>query len=78
MRRCIDSYPGHRGGGEDGEDDEVTGVALGSFGAHQEGRPERDGGGGVAEVVDQIGQEGDAAGDEEDRHLRQGGEAEDA
>ena len=69
---------GHRARGEDGEDDEVARVALGPIGAHQEGRAQRDRGGGVAEVVDQVGEEGDAAGAEKDRHLRQGGEAENA
>lgn len=69
----LDSGDGGRD--KDDDDDEVARVALRSLRAHQEGSAERNRGGRVAEVVDQIGEQGDAAGRGEDRHLRGCGES---
>jgi hypothetical protein len=62
--------PGDAGGDEDRQDDEVAGAALGPLRAQGEGDPERDRRRRVAEVVDQVGEQGDAAGEDEDRRLR--------
>ena len=62
---------------EDGGDDEQAGVSLGALGAEQERDRERDRRGGVTEVVDQVGEQRDAAAGEEDRQLGRRGGAED-
>ena len=65
------------GGDEDGEHDGEAGELLGAEGAQVEGDPERDGGERVAEVVDQVGEQRDRAGEGKDRDLRACGESED-
>jgi hypothetical protein len=52
---------GHARRNEDGRHDEQARNALGARRAPREGHPERDRRGGVAEVVDQVGEQGDAA-----------------
>ena len=69
---------GYAGADQNRGDDEEAGEALGPFGAQQKGDTERNRGQRVAEVVDQIGEQRDAAGGDEDQHLNGGGQAEDA
>ena len=59
---------------EDRRDDDEAGHALGAGAAQREGDAERDRGGGVAEVVDQVGEQGDRAGRDEDEGLGERGE----
>src|SRR5947208_701741 len=54
---------------EDGGDDEQPGASLSELGAQQERDAERDGRERVAEVVDDVREQGDAAGQHEDRGL---------
>jgi hypothetical protein len=53
--------PGDAGGGEDRRDDEQPGPALRPGRAQQEGGTERDRRCGVAEVMDQVGEQGNTA-----------------
>src|SRR4051794_39244916 len=69
---------GDAGREEDRRDDEQPGDPLGSLGAEQEGNSQGEGGRGVAEVVDQISEQGDAAAGDEDDRLRERGQAEDS
>ena len=55
---------------EDRRDDRQPGPALGALGAQPEGDPQRERGRRVAEVVDEVGQQGDAPGRDEDERLR--------
>jgi hypothetical protein len=66
------------GGDEDGEDDGIAGPALGAAAPKQEGGPDGERGQGVAAVVDQVGEQRDAAREDEDERLRGGGAAEHA
>ena len=74
-RDGLDS--GDAGRDEDRCDHEQPGVSLRSLGSEQEGNAERNRGGGIAEVVDQIGEQGDAAAGDEDGRLSQRGRSED-
>ena len=62
---------------EDRQHDEIPGGALGAGGTQQERRAERHGGERVAGVVDEVGEQRDAAGGEIDRGLGGGGRRED-
>jgi hypothetical protein len=62
---------------EDGRHDGQTGAALRYLGAQSERDPERHRGQGVTEVVDHVGQEGDAAAGDEYGSLRDRGGPED-
>ena len=68
--------PGHDGAHEDRGDDEPAGALFGASGAKDERRAERDRGESVAGVVDQVGEQRDAAGGDVDRGLEQRGGAE--
>jgi hypothetical protein len=58
---------GHAGAYEDRGNDRQPGASLRYRGAQSESDPKRDGGQGIAEVVDQVGKQGNAAaGDEHD------------
>jgi hypothetical protein len=61
---------------EDRRDDEVAGALLRCEGAHEEGDPQRHRGQRISEVVDQVGEERDAAGEHEHSALHQGGDQE--
>src|SRR5439155_435815 len=74
---AVDRLDGRdAGAGEDGGDDEVTGALLGREGAQQERGAEGERGERVAEVVDEVGEQGDARCGDEHRDLRQRGETE--
>ncbi|TMK69629.1 MAG: hypothetical protein E6G49_12415 [Actinobacteria bacterium] len=62
---------------EDRRDDEQARGPFGALGAQGEGDPQRKRGQRVAEVVDQVGEQGDAIGGDEDHRLGDGGNAED-
>ena len=62
---------------EDREDDGETGEPFAADAPEVEGDAERDRGQRVAEVVDQVGEESDGAGEREDRELRSGRDPED-
>jgi hypothetical protein len=67
------------GGDEDREHDGVAGPAFGAGAAKEEGGADRERRQRVATVVDQVGEQGDAAGEEEDErlgHCRRGEHAE--
>ena len=55
--------------GQDGEHDGEAGATLGALRAQQEGDAERDGGEGVAGVVDEVGEQRDAVGGDVDERL---------
>jgi hypothetical protein len=57
---------------------EEPGDLLAAEGAQQERHPERPCRQGVADVVDQVGEEGDRAGENEDPRLYECGQSEDA
>ena len=61
---------GDAGGDEDREHDGEPGELLAAEGAQEERDPERHRGQRVAEVVDQVGEQRDRAGEDEDRGLR--------
>jgi hypothetical protein len=61
--------PGDAGGYEDRRDYEQPGPTLGPGGAQHEGHTERNRGAGIAEVVDQVCEQGDAAAGDEDCEL---------
>ena len=61
------------GADEDRRDDEIPGALLGQERAQQKRDSERDRRERVSEVVDQVGEQGHAAGREEDRALRERG-----
>jgi len=61
---------------EDRGDDGETGTSLGERGAQREGDAERDGGQRVAEVVDQVGEQSDAAAGYENDRLSDAGQTE--
>ena len=63
---------------EDRKHNEETGDPLGAKRAHQEGHADGDRRRGVTKVVDEIREERDGACDDEDRHLRERREPEDA
>ncbi len=65
-------------GYEDRRDDRETGELLGAEAAQRERDAERNRRERVSDVVDQVGKEGDRAGEEEDAELRQSGDPEDA
>jgi hypothetical protein len=71
-------HAGDAGGDEDGGDDEQAREALGARRPQGEGNRQRDRGGGVAEVVDEVGEQGDAVGGNEDEGLGDRGRAEHA
>ena len=78
VQQAVDRLvAGDAGADEDGEYDGEAGPALGARAAQGEGDRERDRGGGVAEVVDEVGEQGDAAGGDEDEQLGDRGGAED-
>ena len=60
---------GHARTDKDGRDDGQTGASLGKVGVERERDSERNRGECVAEVVDQVGEQRDAAGGKEDRRL---------
>jgi len=62
---------------QDREHDGVACPPLGASGAEEEGRSDRDSGEGVPEVVDEIGQKGNAPGEGVDARLSQGCRTED-
>ena len=64
---CFDA--GHAGADEDCRDDEAACVSLGALRSHQERDPEWDRSESVAEVVDQVGKERNAARQREDGRL---------
>ena len=66
----------HAGRDEDREDDGEPGELLAAERAEEERDPERHRRQRVTEVVDQVGEERDRARQDEDRHLRSGGERE--
>ena len=68
---------GDAGADEDRGDDGEPGEALAARAAQGEGDAERDRGGGVTGVVDEVGEQRDGPGRDEDRSLRGGGEAQD-
>lgn len=68
---------GDEGADQDRQDDEEAGDPLGACAPEQEGDPERDGGERVPDVVDQVGEQGDAVAEDEDRSLRERGRAQD-
>ena len=59
------------GADEDRRDHEETGSFLAPGAAKEEGNPEGERGEGVAEVVDQVGEEGDAAAQQVDEDLHE-------
>lgn len=61
--------PGDAGGEEDHPDDEQSGPALGPSGAQHERHAERNRRAGITEVVDQVGEQGNAAAGNKDRQL---------
>ena len=63
---------------EDRENHAEPCVSLRAFGAERECDSEGDCRGGVAEVVNEVGEEGDAVADEEDSNLRESGRCEHA
>lgn len=65
------------GGDEDRRNDEEAGHPLGALGSKQEGEPHRDRRRGVAEVVNQVSEQGDTAAEDIDRDLCQGGSSKD-
>jgi hypothetical protein len=67
---------GDEGGDEDREHDGEPGRLFAAHAAQEERDPKRDRGQGVAEVVDQVGQEGDRTGEREDCELDPGGDRE--
>ena len=66
-----------QGADEDREHDGETGESLPTQAAEEEGKPERDRGERVAEVVDQVGQQRDAERARVDERLRESGDGED-
>ena len=64
------------GADEDREHDEVPGDLLASLAPKEEGDAERDRGQGVADVVDQVCEQGDAAAGGQDQRLSEGGRPE--
>ena len=56
-------------GDEDDEDNDKSGELLNAEGAQEEGYPERHRRQGIAEVVDQVGEERNRAGEHEDHRL---------
>ena len=70
-------HPGDGSRGEDCRDDEQPGNPLCSTGTEQECNPKRDRRTRVAKIVDQVGEEGNAAAGEENRQLSRRGHAED-
>jgi hypothetical protein len=78
VQQAVDRLiAGDAGAGEDRQDDGEAGDALGLGASQREGDRQRDRGGGVAEVVDEIGEQGDAARGDEDEQLGDRGRAED-
>ena len=75
--RAIASYPATHAETKIAKDDEQPREALGAGRAQRERDAERDRRRGVAEVVDEIGEQRDAAGRDEHRDLRERGDAED-
>jgi hypothetical protein len=67
----------HAGAGEDGEHYREPRIPFCASGSQQESGSERQRGEGVARVVDQVGEQGDAAGGDVDRALRDRGDRED-
>src|SRR6478752_1237256 len=65
--------PRDAGADEDREHDREAGVPLGPRGAQEECGSERNRSQGVAEVVDQVGEKGNASGRDVDDHLGRGG-----
>ena len=65
------------GRGKDGKHDGEAGALLAASRAEKECDSERDSGEGVAEVVDQVGEECHRSGEREDRRLKTGGQPED-
>jgi len=61
---------------EDRGDDEQPGDPLSADRAQKEGDAQRERRGRIAEVVDQVGEQGDAAAGEEDRDLGESGDSE--
>src|ERR1700722_4529443 len=68
---------GHARADEDGGHDGEAGSPLRYLGVQGESEPERHGGQGVAEVGDEVGQQGDAAAGDEHEGLSDGGEPQD-
>ena len=78
VQQAVDRLvAGDAGADEDREHDGEAGPALGARAAQGEGDRERDRGGGVAEVVDEVGEQRDAARGDEDDELGDRGRAED-
>ena len=69
---------GDAGGDEDCRDDGQPGELFAAVRTEQERDPKGHGGERVADVVDQVGEQRDAAGGDEDDRLKGGGQAEDA
>lgn len=68
---------GYTGADEDRRDDREAGPPLRQLGTQGERDPQRHGRERIAEVVDQIGEQGDAAAGEKDGKLSDGGEGQD-
>jgi hypothetical protein len=79
MQQAVNCHiAGYAGADENHGDDKQARVALSPLGAQQKGDTERNRSERVAKVVDQIGEQRDAAGRDEDQRLHGGGQTEDA
>ena len=71
-------HAGHAGADEDGRDDEQARGALGTLGPHQERDAQRNRRQRVPVVVNEVGEQGYRARQDEDDRLRHRGQTEDA